>query len=273
MNRQKASAEAARRGAARAERERETLRTERYAQRLQKEGRAPAPSAASAPRPPPVYEVEVVPGLEPFAREELRRLLRGRLTLRPGPAEGTLSLEHRGDARSLLSLGTAAAIYRVHRFDVPRPRALLGEEHLQTLLQLIQSIQGLHPEQPFRSFRLSAAGVTTPVFHRLASLLESRTGLSPDPDEGDLLIRVRRAGPPVLTRALGCGTAAVGERVGERPLRGPSVRDADGQPARERPALSGIAGRGDTCGYSRGRHDLDHPGRLPVGSEPDAAPD
>src|SRR2546423_6135977 len=115
MNRQRANNEAARRGAARAERERETLRAERYAQRLRKEGRAPAPPPASLPPRTPLYEVEVVPGLEPFAREELRRLLRGRLTLRPGPAEGMLSLELRGGPRSLLSLGTAAAVYRVHR--------------------------------------------------------------------------------------------------------------------------------------------------------------
>jgi 16S rRNA G966 N2-methylase RsmD len=110
-------------------------------------------------------------------------------------------LEHRGDPRSLLSLGTASAVYRIQRFDVPRPRALLGEANLQTLLPLIQSIQALQPGQPFRSFRFSAAGVTTSVFHRLAAALAERTGLRPDPEEGDLLIRVRRASPTTTPRS------------------------------------------------------------------------
>src|SRR4051794_2844166 len=210
MNRQKATNEPARRGAARAARERETLRAERYAQRLRKEGRAPAPPPASLPPPVPAYEVEVVPGLEPFAQSELRRLLRGRLSLRPAQAEGALTLEHRGDPRTLFSLGMATAVYRVHRFDVPRPRALLGEENLGTLIQLIRSILALHPEQPFRSFRFSAAGVTTPVFHRLAAVLEERTGLSPDPEEGDLLIRVRRS----QTTARRAPAAATGVEAG-----------------------------------------------------------
>src|SRR5438045_8412785 len=107
MNREKGKKEEARRGAARAQRERETLRTRPYAQRLERDGRAPVVPASRLPAPAPAYEIEVVPGLEPFAREELRRLLRARLALRPGPAEGTITLEHRGDARTLLSLGTA----------------------------------------------------------------------------------------------------------------------------------------------------------------------
>src|SRR5437588_7904341 len=115
MNREKGKQEEARRGAARAQRERETLRTRRYAQRLEREGRSPVVPPARLPPPAPAYEIEVVPGLEPFAREELRRLLRVRTGLRMGPAEGTLTLEHRGDARSLLSLGTATAVYQVLR--------------------------------------------------------------------------------------------------------------------------------------------------------------
>jgi 23S rRNA G2445 N2-methylase RlmL len=137
-----------------------------------------------------------------------------------------LSLEHRGDARSLLSLGTVGAVYRVHRFEVPRPRALLGEEHLQALLQLIQSVQALHPESPFRSFRFSAAGVTTPVFHRLAAALEARTGLTQDPEEGELLIRVRRADS--ASRAAAASTAfEVLVRLTPRPLSARAWRVCD----------------------------------------------
>lgn len=194
----------ARRGAGRAERERRTLREQRYAQRLEREGRLP-------PRPPstpaaPTYEAEVVPGLEPFAREELRRLLGPKLPVRPGPQPGTLSFALRGDTGPLLELGTVAAVYRVQRFDIPRPRALLGEEHLQTLLALIRSVVSLHPADSFRTFRLGAAGATSAVFARLAEELQHRTGLRCDPEAGDLLLRVRRTGGE-LAKGAGQATA------------------------------------------------------------------
>lgn len=200
MNRGSKEKQSGRRGAARAERERETLRVSRYAQRLEREGRAPAGAsterAAAAP-PVPVYELEVVPGLEEFARAELRGLLGGRLAARAGTQAGTLRFPYRGDARPLLSLGTVTAVYRVRRFDVPRPRALLGEEHLQTLLKLIGAVRALQPAVGFQSFRFGAAGVTSSVFARLSEVLEQRTGLRPEPEEGDLLIRVRPAAAPL----------------------------------------------------------------------------
>jgi tRNA (guanine6-N2)-methyltransferase len=191
----KGKGEEARRGAARAERERKSLRERRYAQRLEREGRAPA-RPASTPTAP-TYEAEVVPGLERFAREELRKTLGARLSVRPGPQAGTIAFAHRGDARALADLGTVTAVYRVLRFDVPRPRALLGEEHLQSLLRLIQGVISLNPEGSFRSFRFSAAGVTSSVFARLSEELERRTGLRLDSESGDLLIRVRRRTPEV----------------------------------------------------------------------------
>lgn len=144
-----------------------------------------------------------MPGLEEFARAELRGLFRGRVAPRAGAQPGTLCFPYRGDARLLGSLGTITAVYRVHRFEVPRPRALLGEEHLQSLLKLIHSVIRLHPPGSFRSFRFGAAGVTSSVFARLSEVLASRAGLTADPEEGDLLIRLRRAAP-----AAGPGPAA-----------------------------------------------------------------
>jgi tRNA (guanine6-N2)-methyltransferase len=199
MKREKSGSEAARRGAARAERERETLRTRRYAQRLEREGRLPAGQTAVSGAPAaatPLYEAEVVPGLEEFARAELRTLFRVSLPARSGTPSGTLLFPYRGDARLLLSLGAVTSVSRVQRFEVPRPRALLGEEHLQTLLKLIHSAIDLQPPGSFQSFRFGAAGVTSSVFGRLREVLEERTGLRADPEEGDLLIRVRRATTP-----------------------------------------------------------------------------
>src|SRR6266511_4038698 len=88
-----------RRGAARATRERETLRVNRYAQRLEREGRAPSPRPATPSQAPPApwYEADVVPGLEGFATSEMRRLLGARLSVRPGTQAGTLSFQTRAD--------------------------------------------------------------------------------------------------------------------------------------------------------------------------------
>jgi tRNA (guanine6-N2)-methyltransferase len=196
MNQGKRGSERARRGAARAERERETLRASRYAQRLEREGRvSPGQTAtpAAAAATVSMYEAEVVLGLEEFARAELRALFRGRPPARGGAQPGTLLFPYRGDARRLTSLGTVTSVSRVYPFEVPRPRALLGEEHLQTLLKQIRSVVDLHPPGTFKSFRFSAAGVTSSIFARLSEALESRTGLPADPEDGDLLIRVRRA--------------------------------------------------------------------------------
>src|SRR5205807_2038949 len=112
--------DASRRGAARAERERQTLRAQRYAQRLEREGRSPVPQTtgtgpAVAPATP-VYEVEFIPGLEEYVRAELRGLLHGPLPVRPGALSGTLTVPFRGDAQRLLALTTVTAVYRAHRF-------------------------------------------------------------------------------------------------------------------------------------------------------------
>lgn len=85
-----------------------------------------------------------------------------------------------------LSLRTVVAAYSVRTYAVPRPRGLLGEEHLRALTAQLG--------QGFESFRISAAGSHSAVFLRLAAELQRRTGLRHEPETGDLLIRVRPAG-------------------------------------------------------------------------------
>ena len=96
----------------------------------------------------------------------------------------------RGAPESLAQLRTVVAVYRLLHFDIPRPRALLGDQHLRRLLD------GVTEEASsggFTSFRFGAAGSDSEVFQRLGSSLRSLTRLRFDPEEGDLLIRVRRA--------------------------------------------------------------------------------
>jgi tRNA (guanine6-N2)-methyltransferase len=182
-----------RRGAARAEREIELRRAARRAQRFPPEEREQAAAAPPRVALAPAYEAEVVPGLEEMARAELHALLGTHRGVYLGPQPGSLWFQSRLDSRALQGLGLVSAVYRVERFDVPRPRALLGEEHLQRLLRLIQSITSLQPPGSFQSFRFSAAGAASSIFTRLARELEQRTGLRNDPESGDLLIRVRPA--------------------------------------------------------------------------------
>lgn len=101
-----------------------------------------------------------------------------------------------GDVDRALGLRTAVAAYSARRYPVPRPRGLLGEEHLRAL------VAQLRLSRDCRSFRLSAAGSDSPVFRRLAAEVEARTGLLHDPDAGELLLRVRPAegGWEVLAR-------------------------------------------------------------------------
>lgn len=129
----------------------------------------------------------MLPGLEPFARDELKRVV-GVQQLDMG--EGAVGFRFVGDAAKLLALRTVVAVYKVVHFAVPRPKALLGHEHLS---RLGGAVAALGQRAAFGSFRLSAAGSDSAVYTRLTELLTQETGLPHVPDEGELLIRVRRA--------------------------------------------------------------------------------
>lgn len=172
-----------------------------------------ARSSRLAP-PPQSYECEVIPGLESIAVAELRRLGRGIAIERGGP-EGSIAFRYDGAPAHLLDLQTVLAVYRVQRFPVPRPKALLGQQWFDALLGLIAEVRDLHETRAFHTFRISAAGQESSVLLRLRDELAQRTGLEDVPDEGDLLLRLRRP----LDRSEGWDVLI---RLGPRPL---SVRD------------------------------------------------
>lgn len=150
--------------------------------------RPPAPKATPAQRnvPPETYEVEVLPGLEPFAEAELKRVSGVTQVKRD---KGAVGVRFLGDAARLNELRTVVAAYRVLRFAVPRPKALLGHEHIS---RLARAVAELRRHETFKSFRLSAAGSDSAVFSRFNEMLAHETGLAYE-EEGELLIRVRRA--------------------------------------------------------------------------------
>lgn len=128
----------------------------------------------------------MLPGLEPFALAELKGV-KGVQQVREEP--GAVAFRFVGDAAKLSSLRTVVSVYQVLNFAVPRPKALLGHEHLS---RLTKEIGERTARETFAGFRLSAAGDDSAVFKRLGEQLAKTTGLSQDL-EGDLLVRVRRA--------------------------------------------------------------------------------
>lgn len=137
------------------------------------------------------YEAEVLPGLKPFALDELHRQFGTAIRVDPTEDEESIRFRYKGDVRPLLDLRTVVAVYQVEHFSIPRPRALLGHAHFTRLMHCVDAVRGLHPAAAFRTFRVSAAGADSAVFRRLRAEISAHTGLADDPEAGDLLLRVR----------------------------------------------------------------------------------
>jgi tRNA (guanine6-N2)-methyltransferase len=140
----------------------------------------------------PRYEIEVIPGLEEFASQEIRQTFR--LTGGPDrlPKEGRLSLLVKADLPRLNQLRSVVAVHAVELFDLPRPKALLGHQNLERLLGVARGILSAHPAGTFNTFRISAAGADSPVFARLKAEIAAQLALTNNDREGDLLLTVRR---------------------------------------------------------------------------------
>jgi SAM-dependent methyltransferase len=137
-------------------------------------------------------EADVVAGLEAIASDEIRRWLSCDARV---VAPGVLRFAYAGDARHLAALKTVLSVYFVQRFDVPRPKALLGDQHLRAVLAQITRATALQPAD-YRTFMLAAAGRDSTTMARLAGEIARATGLCEVGKEGDLLIRLRRSATP-----------------------------------------------------------------------------
>lgn len=136
-------------------------------------------------------EVETVEGLEVLARDELKQQFGAQVSIE-SVRSGEVGFSYTGTLESLKALSLAGAVFTVQRFDVPRPKALLGHQHFTALLGQIE--QSAMKGETFRSFYLGAAGDDSSVMQRLKQELAQHTGLMLADDKGDLLIRLRRAG-------------------------------------------------------------------------------
>jgi len=140
------------------------------------------------------YELEVIPGLEAIAVRELRRVAGGNVELERGYREGLVPFATDCNPGALLKLRTVLAVYARRGFVIPRPKALLGQQHMDALLEMIEAVRRLYPAGAWKTLRVSAAGQDSSVLLRLRDELAVRTGLEDVAEEGDLLLRLRR--PP-----------------------------------------------------------------------------
>ncbi|MBZ9752643.1 methyltransferase domain-containing protein [Deinococcus sp. HMF7604] len=144
--------------------------------------RSPRPKPDHRTRQPAhEYELEALRGLEHVAVTELdtvplARDIRG------------LRFWYPGDPERLSRLRSVVAAYRIRSWDVPRPRGLLGNQQLG---ELTDFLLGVAEVGGHRSFRLGAAGKESGVMQRLAEELQAGLNLPHDPQDGELLIRLR----------------------------------------------------------------------------------
>ncbi len=160
-------------------------------------GRKSTSSASAQNRSNPTTLIccEVLQGARSFACQELLHRFGKRVSILSGDDPETIFLRYQGDLHELLRLRTIVAVYLVQHFPVPRPRALLGQQHFQALLRQIETVRRLYPVHIFTSFRVSAAGEDSSTFARIKAEISQATGLTFDPEEGELLLRIR---PPSL---------------------------------------------------------------------------
>jgi precorrin-6B methylase 2 len=162
--------------------------------------RRPSPAArrpAPRPTPPeePRYEIEadVLEGLERIAQAELSERFGGQVRFEGTARPGALRFSHAGDLADLLALRCVVAVYGVQYFAIPRPKGLLGNQQFGELSGAISAVIELAPPGAYTTLRLSAAGEDSSVLTRLKEQIAQRFGLTIAADEGDLLIRLRRA--------------------------------------------------------------------------------
>ena len=143
----------------------------------------------------PSYEIEadVLEGLEDFAYDELSARFGRRVRFGEAERPGAIRFDYTGDLGELLALRSVVAVHLVEQFDIPRPKALLGNQQIGQLGTAITQAIELAPAGAFGSLRLSAAGEDSAVLTRLKNELAQRFGLTVAADEGDLLLRLRRA--------------------------------------------------------------------------------
>ena len=134
------------------------------------------------------YEAEVLPGLEPFATEELRAIL-GHGAQVSKSENGRIGLEGIVDMHAASTLRTVSAIYLVLVFATPRPKGLLGHQAFTAMTAAAKGI--IERNRAFETLSLDAAGADSAVMQRIKKEFADALRLKQADDKGDLHVRVR----------------------------------------------------------------------------------
>ncbi|MSQ24161.1 MAG: methyltransferase domain-containing protein [Chloroflexi bacterium] len=152
----------------------------------------PNTSKESTAASPQRFEAEVLPGLEPWAEQEITQCLGDAVRLLGRPGGGRIALEFGGSLQRLNDLRSVIAVHLVEDFEIPRPQALLGHQHFTRLVRAAQLITDASAPGAFSTLRISAAGSQSAVLRRLKEELGHALRLTSVEDDGDLLLSVRR---------------------------------------------------------------------------------
>ncbi|GCE14967.1 methyltransferase domain-containing protein [Tengunoibacter tsumagoiensis] len=154
---------------------------------------------------------DILVGLKDIAIDELYRKFKNRISIIPSNDAEMLYFEYKGSLKDLLSVKTIVAIYLLNKFHIPRPKALLGQQNREKMIDAIYEVLNLYPKGTFDSFRISAPGKDSSVFSRIKDAIEDDIHLPYDPNNGDLFLRIR---PSILYK----DSWEVFTRISPRPL-------------------------------------------------------
>ena len=137
-----------------------------------------------------LFEAEVIPGLESFAIDELQSKFSANATEVCHARAGFIRFRFSDPTQLLLGLRSVIAVYQVHRFAIPRPKALLGHEHFARLTRILsESAQSF--AVPPRTLGIGAAGARSSVMRRLLQELLDKLNLAPaEGGKGELFARL-----------------------------------------------------------------------------------
>lgn len=150
------------------------------------------------------FEAEVIPGLEACACDEMLSRFGARVSKIRQARAGFLRFRFSGGPADLRALRSVVAIYQIHHFAVPRPKALLGHQHFARLDKILSQATRSF-DQPARTMGIGAAGSGSSVMRRLRQDLAMALRLDAAADDkGELFIRLmpdrRVSGWEVLVR-------------------------------------------------------------------------
>lgn len=136
-----------------------------------------------------LFEAEVLPGLEAMAADDIRARA-GHANQTVVARHGAVTFTYLGSLVQLSTLKIATAVYGSLIFTVPRPKALLGHEHLTRLVKACRFVID-NTVGEFQTIGLDAAGDDSSVMQRILQEVAESLNLGISEQRGDLNLRIR----------------------------------------------------------------------------------